>query len=454
MGLDGLPAWFLRLGSHVFAEPLTALFNQSITTSTVPAQWKKASILPIPKVSQPSQPTDFRPISITPVLTRVLERLIVRQFIYPSLSAAPPPLLLNDQFAFRPTGSPVGALVTLLQKVTVLLDTNPYVAVYALDFSKAFDTVRHSTLMEKMAKLKLPDCVYNWLVNFYSGHSHCTKFQGETSQFADINASVIQGSALGPAAFLVNAADLRTVHKENALVKFADDTYLIVAAERIESRDAELRNVAAWADRNNLKLNQTKSVEIIFAKPGRGRGQAKPPPPPQGIIRKESVEILGVTFSNHFSTQEHVSVTLAACQQTLFALRTLRAHGLDQTSLQTVFRAVAIGKLRYASSAWYGFTSAEDRERIEVFLRKSTRAGYCPPGESFASMCDDADDALFKSMVSDSEHVLHQLLPPRALRHYDLRPRPHDFELPRRTSHLADSNFIIRMLYKNDTPRI
>ena len=116
-------------------------------------------------------------------------------------------------------------MITLLQKITTLLDTNPYVAVYALDFSKAFDTVRHSTLMEKMAMLKLPDCVYNWLVDFYNEHSHCKKFQGETSQFADINASVIQGSALGPAAYLVNAVDLHTVHKDNVLVKFADDTY-------------------------------------------------------------------------------------------------------------------------------------------------------------------------------------------------------------------------------------
>ena len=136
------------------------------------------------------------------------------------------------------------------------------------------------------------------------------------------------------------------------LVKFADDTYLIVAAERIESRNVELQNVASWAAMNNLRLNQTKSVEIIFTRPGRGRGLAKPPPPPEGITRKESVEILGVTFSNHFSTSEHVSTTLAACQQTLFALRTLRAHGLEQTSLQTVFNAVAVGKLRFARVVW------------------------------------------------------------------------------------------------------
>ena len=143
---------------------------------------------------------------------------------------------------------------------------------------------------------------------------------------------------------------------------------------------------------NNICLNQTKSVEIIFTKPGRGSELAKLFPPREEITRKESVEILGVTFSNRFSTREHVNVTLAACQQTLFALRTLCAHGLEQTSLQTVFNAVAVRKLRYASPAWYGFTSAEDRERIEVFLRKSKRAGYCPSGaQSFATMCDDAD---------------------------------------------------------------
>ena len=183
---------------------------------------------------------------------------------------------------------------------------------------------------------------------------------------------------------------------------------------------------------NNICLNQTKSVEIIFTKPGRGRELAKPFPPREEITRKESVEILGVTFSNRFSTREHVNVTLAACQQTLFALRTLRAHGLDPTTLQTVFNAVAVGKLRYASPAWYGFTSAEDRERIEVFLRKSKRAGYCASGaQSFAAMCDDADAALFESIVSNTQHVLYQLLPPRVQRHYDLRPRSHDYELPR-----------------------
>jgi len=69
--------------------------------------------------------------------------------------------------------------------------------------------------MEKMAALSIPDDVFNWMVSFLADHSHCTKFQGETSSFATIDASVIQGSALGPAAFLINAADLETVHENN-----------------------------------------------------------------------------------------------------------------------------------------------------------------------------------------------------------------------------------------------
>ena len=80
-GLDGISAWFLRLGAPVFCQQIAHLFNLSLSTSTVPLQWKKASILPIPKVCPPTQHADFRPISITPVLTRVMERTVVRHFL-------------------------------------------------------------------------------------------------------------------------------------------------------------------------------------------------------------------------------------------------------------------------------------------------------------------------------------------------------------------------------------
>ena len=112
--------------------------------------------------------------------------------------------------------------------------------------------------------LNIPDNIYNWIPDFLGGHTHCTKFHNQVSANAEINASVIQGSALGPAAYLINASDLRPLDKQNEMAKFADDTYLIIAAERAQTCADEISNVEAWAIKNNLRLNTNKSLEIVF----------------------------------------------------------------------------------------------------------------------------------------------------------------------------------------------
>ena len=93
-----------------------------------------------------------------------MERLVVRQFLYLALLTLPCNLTYSNQYAFHPTGSTTAALVQLFHIVTELLNDHPYVAVIALDFSKAFDTVRHVTLLQKMASLNIPDCmyIYSW----------------------------------------------------------------------------------------------------------------------------------------------------------------------------------------------------------------------------------------------------------------------------------------------------
>ena len=98
----------------------------------------------------PVQHSDFRPISVTPILTRMMERVVVREYLYPAFLTPPPSLTFQDQYAFRPTGSTSAAVISLLHTITNLLQSNPFVIVISLDFSKAFDTVRHSTLLEKI----------------------------------------------------------------------------------------------------------------------------------------------------------------------------------------------------------------------------------------------------------------------------------------------------------------
>ena len=154
-------------------------FNQTIAEGYIPQQWKTAIITPVPKISKPTQPIDFRPISITSVLSRSFEKHIVRTYIYPALQNHPPGLHFNDQFAFRPTGATTVAVIALFHIVLTTPSTNYFLRVFALDFSKAFDTIRHATLMVKMVLLDLPDQTYSWIKDFFDDRSHCTKYSGK-----------------------------------------------------------------------------------------------------------------------------------------------------------------------------------------------------------------------------------------------------------------------------------
>jgi len=449
MGLDNIPAWFLKIGAPFFAAPIADLMNLSLSSSVVPSQWKMASILPIAKIAAPVTPGDYRPISLTPVLSRVLERIVVKDYIYPSLQSAPPGLTFSDQFAFQPTASTTAALIHLFHTITNLLNSNPYVIIYALDFSKAFDSVRHSVVLEKYSRLKIPENIYNWVEAFFRDHSHCTKFNNGTSEFRKIKASIIQGSAVGPASYVVTASDLHTVTSGNLMAKYADDTYLVIPAVNADSCAAEVDNVENWARTNNLRLNRLKSLEIVFVGP-RSRAEAEiPAPAVPGFARVESIKILGVTVSRRFSVADHVDNLLAACSQTLFALRTLRHHGLPTPALHVIYQSVVVAKLSYASPAWWGFTNAHDRSRLEAFLRKSTRFGYrAASSPTLASVCAEADDKLFQSISNNRRHLLYPLLPPKRIVHYETRDRPHPFQLPARSSAVCDNNFFMRMLYK------
>ena len=148
---------------------------------------------------------------------------------------------------------------------------------------------------------------------------------------------------------------------------------------------------------------------------------------------------------------DHVQNVLISCSQTLYALKTLCAHGLSTPALHNIYLSVILGKITYAASAWCGFATQTDKRRIESFIKRSKRTGLCPDDVTdFDSMCQTGDSRLFKAITSNNSHVLYALLPSKSTvsEYYNLRSRLHDFELPDRCNHLTDSNFLYRILYR------
>jgi len=328
-----------------------------------------------------------------------------------------------------------------------LLSFHPYVIIISLDFSKAFDTVRHATLLQKFAQLDIPDAIYNWLVDYFACHTHCTKYGCSTSSVCQISASIVQGSAIGPVSYVVNASDLRAATPGNELCKYADDTYVIVPAANEHSRCAELDHIQHWAKTNNLTLNRHKSKEIIVSLSRRSKRAINLPTYLPGIERVTSLKILGVTITDKLSVSEHVRDVVLKCAQSLHVITVLRRHGMNDQCLQAVYRSVVLAKLLYASSAWWGFTTADDRHRIEAVVRRGVRASLYPAdGPVAAQLVEDYDDALFSHLINFEQHVLHAFLPELNEHGYSLRPRPNNLSLSRT---MDQRNFIPRLAFKN-----
>jgi len=144
------------------------------------------------------------------------------------------------------------------------------------------------------------------------------------------------------------------------------------------------------------------------------------------------------------------SIDLGTCSQTLYAVCVLHNHGLCDADLQTVFQSVIAAKLLYASSAWSGFTTADDRQWVNTFRRRDKRCGFCRQDlPMFEELLQNRDEQLFNKIMNNMQHVLYSLLPPpwAASQHYQLRQRAHNRQLPQHTGRLTDSKFITQMLY-------
>ena len=247
--------------------------------------------------------------------------------------------------------------------------------------------------------------------------------------------------------YVINASDLHPVCPSNIIFKYADDTYVIAPAANTALICLEIDNVVQWAAKNNLKLNTAKSRHMVIHLPGKQIGIA---PVATGIPRVDLLTVLGVSFTNTLSFAPHVHNLTAKAAQSLYALKTLRAHGLKGEALFDVTVSTLVAQLLYACSAWWGFLGTEDKYALQSILSKASRYGYLPVCfKTLTQLVKDRDETLFSAVCSNSDHVLHSLLPAVKQTGYNLRKLSHGFTLACIQSCLLRKNFVLRMLFSD-----
>jgi len=159
------------------------------------------------------------------------------------------------------------------------------------------------------------------------------------------------------------------------------------------------------------------------------------------------IKILGITITNHLSVTEHVHQVISKSAQTMHALKVVRSHGMNCEALRAEYKAVVIARLTHTAPAWRGFTSADDRKRLEAFIQRTVRLGLDKDDEpTLTQLVDRLEDSLFRVIMCHDDHVTYHLLPPVVSNTYNLRQRRHQRQL---TVKSDERNCVIRKLHQD-----
>lgn len=258
-----------------------------------------------------------------------------------------------------------------------------------------------------------------------------------------INLGTVQGSGTGPSNYIVMASDLRVLSRLfNKLFKYADDTTLLVPEHTDVQLEEEFAALKAWAENNKMILNVLKTKEIVFHRPD-ARSYI-PPSKLTDIERVNCIKLLGLFISDTLGFEEHVKYVLTVCGQRCYLLKALRWQGLSHYHVNNIFQSLIISRLSYALSAWGGFLTKGQINKINVFLSRAHRFNYCTTAITFSEILKDADSVLFKRVL-DSKHCLHNLLPPE--RAVPMILRSQCLQLPVCRYNLYKHSFIIRSVF-------
>ena len=353
-GIDGLSLKYIKDSLPILNQFITCIINTSIVTGIFPNQWKHATVIPIYKKGDKLNPANYRPISLLPILSKVLEKTVAAQLL---IHLHEFNLLSNYQFGFRPNLSTENALTMVTDTLYQTMEDGNITLLTLLDLSKAFDSVNHTLLLSKLKKV---NCDTFWFSDYLTNRKQSVKINKITSMQNEIKFGVPQGSILGPLLFIIFINDLFETFNDVQLVGYVDDLQVLLTDKpenhlAIKNRaETSLNRLMSWYRKNGLKLNPDKTECIMFG----SKNLLKKIPSNFSIQfanttihPSKNVRNLGVHFDESLSFESHINKACAKANQALVRINRVK-HLLDQQTRIIAVNSLALSHLNYCSTIW------------------------------------------------------------------------------------------------------
>ena len=360
-GPDGIGPLILKRASSALAYPLSFIFNLSMRTSAVPTDWKQALITPIFKKGNKALPGNYRPVSLTCIVCKVMEKMI-RVKIVQHLERSN--LISPHQHGFVSGRSCTTQLLNVLDIWTEVLDEGGCVDVIYMDFQKAFDTVPHRRLILKVEAHGIRGRVLGWLTDFLANREQRVVVNGTKSSSARVTSGVPQGSVLGPVLFLLFINDLPD-GVSNFIKMFADDTKLFSKPKHADdnSLQNDLTILKDWSDKWLMSFHPEKCKVL---KLGRQKSRVQYNMNNMVLDEIEAEKDLGVFIDNQLSFKSHIANAAAKANKVVGIIRR-SFNNLTEDLFVQLFKSLVRPILEYGHSVWNPHlkTLSQEVERVQ-----------------------------------------------------------------------------------------
>lgn len=370
-GVDGLTSSYLKSLGSTIVEPLTTIFQQSLSTSEMPDDWKKANITAIFKNGVKSSPGNYRPVSLTSQVGKLMERIIKEELVRHLENNN---LILDSQHGFRNKKSCLTNLLEFSEKVAGIIDEGDPVDVVYLDFQKAFDKVPHGRLMEKLRAHGVGGQVGMWVRDWLSGRQQRVVMNGVFSSWEGVFSGVPQGSVLGPILFTIFINDLDDELK-SIILKFADDTKLVGRGDKGDNKNersdvikGDLMKLEKWSREWEMPFNIDKCKVMHL---GNNNKETEYEMGGKKLKKVDEEKDLGILFNNKFKVGAQCLKAANKGNQVLGMIsRTFVGRG--KKVLLPLYKSLVRPHLDYCIQAWRPHLK-KDVDRIERVQRRATR---------------------------------------------------------------------------------